>query len=105
MATIIFQRSGGVLGQEIDLLLVFESLPVAEAQLLFKLIDESGFFKTPVHITARLNLDEFQYVISLEIGSTQHTVRISESAMPESLRPLVDELILLSSIGETQPNK
>ena len=105
MATIIFQRSGGVLGQEIDLFLVIESLPAAEAHLLFKLIDESGFFRTPVHIGARPNPDEFQYVISLEIGSTQHTVRASDSTMPESLRPLVDELILLSTIGEPQPSR
>ena len=104
MATIIFQRSGGVLGQEIDLFLVLESLPKAEAQLLFKLIDELGFFSTPVHIGAHPNPDEFQYVISLEIGSTQHTVRTSESNMPESLRPLIEELVLLSSI-ETQPIK
>ena len=102
MATIIFQRSGGESGQEIDLFLVFESLPAAEAQLLFKLIDESEFFRTPVHIGARPDPDEFQYVISLEIGSTQHTVRTSESTMPESLRPLVDELVLLSSI-EIEP--
>jgi len=105
MATIIFQRSGGELGQEIDLFLVFESLPSAEAQLLFKLIDESEFFRTPVHIGTHPDPDEFQYVISLEIGSTQHTVRTSESIMPESLRPLVDELVLLSSIGEPQPSK
>ena len=105
MATIIFQRSGGVLGQEIDLFLVFESLPTAEAQRLFKLIDQSGFFRTPVHIGGRPDPDEFQYVISLEIGSTQHTVRTSDSTMPQSLRPLVDELVLLSSIGETQLDK
>ena len=105
MATIIFQRSGGELGQEIDLFLVFESLPTAEAQLLFKLIDESGFFNTPVHIGTHPDPDEFQYVISLEIGSTQHTVRTTESTMPESLRPLVDKLVLLSSITEPLPNK
>ena len=100
MATIKFQRSGGVLGQEIDLFLVIESLPVAEEHLLFKLIDETGFFKTPTQSSAHPNPDEFQYVISLEIGATQHTVRTNDSTMPESLRPLIDELILLSTIGE-----
>ncbi len=105
MATIVFQRSGGVLGQEIDLFLVIESLPPAEAQVLFKLIDESGFFRIPVHMGRHPGPDEFEYVISLEIGSTQHTVRTSESKMSELLRPLVDELILLSTIGEPQPNK
>ena len=105
MATIIFQRSGGLSGQEIDLFLVIESLPAAEVQTLFKLIDQSGFFRTPIHIGARPNPDEFQYVISLEIGSTQHTVRTSESTMPASLRPLVDELVLLASVEEPAPNK
>jgi hypothetical protein len=105
MATIIFQRSGGVLGQEIDLFVVFESLPAAEAQLLFKLIDESGFFRISAHTGGRPSADEFQYVISLEVGSTQHTVRTNDSTMPESVRALVNELALLSCIGEPEPNQ
>jgi hypothetical protein len=103
MATIIFQRSGGVLGQDIDLFLAFESLPAAQSQLLFRLIEESGFFKIPVQNSVRPDPDEFHYVISVELGSTQHTVRTTESAMPEALRPLVEELVLLSTIGESQP--
>ena len=105
MATIIFKRSGGVLGQEIDVFLVIESMPAAEANNLFKLIDESGFFRIPSQSGDLPNPDEFQYTISLEIGSTQHTIHTTESTMPESLRPLVKELILLSSAGEAQPHK
>ena len=105
MATIIFQRSGGVLGQEIDLFLAIESLPATEAQFLFKLIDESGFFRTQSDSGDPPASEEFQYTISLEIGATQHTVHTTESTMPESLRPLVKELILLSSAGEGQLNK
>lgn len=57
-----------------------------------------------MHIGGRPDPDEFQYVISLEIGSTQHTVRATDATMPESLRPLVEELVLLSSLGEIQPH-
>ena len=104
MATIIFKRLGGVLGQEIDLFLVIESLPATEAQHLLKLIDESNFFTTSVDADVPPNPDEFQYIISMESGSTQHTIRTSETNMPDSLRPLVDELVQLSSI-ETELNK
>lgn len=105
MATIIFQRSGGVLGQDIDLFLVLESLPAAESQLLFQLIEQSQFFKIPVQNSIHPDPDELHYVISVEIGSTQHTVRATNSTMPEALRPMVDELILLSTIGQPQPSK
>jgi hypothetical protein len=40
-----------------------------------------------------------EYVITVKAGHSEHTVRVSDTTMPKSLTPLVNELISLRVAG------
>lgn len=92
MTTIIFDRSGGLVGNEIHLDLDLNSLPENESQYLHKLLYDAEFFNIPENLMAKSTPDEFQYVISVEAGNSSHTVRTCDTTMPKALAPLVKEL-------------
>lgn len=98
MTTITFERSGGVIGNELRLDLELESLADYEAEHLQKLIDEADFFNIPPDLAANVTPDEFQYTITIENEDASHTVRTSDTTMPQTLLPLVKELTLLNAI-------
>ena len=87
------------MGQEISLNLDINSLPAAEAQNLLRLVNKADFFKLPEDLIALSTPDEFQYTITLESGDSRHTVRVSDTSAPESLRMLLEELTILATIG------
>jgi len=95
MTTIKFQRSGGVVGNEIHLDLDLNTLPDDEAQHLIRLISEADFFKIPENPGAQATTDEFQYIITVQAGKSNHTVRVTDTTMPQNLIPLVKELTIL----------
>ena len=98
MTIITFKRNGGFAGNGIDLRLDLNSLPAGEAQQLLQLVEEADFFHIPINtLPSEPITDEFIYTISLEAGSTAvHSVRTSDTTMPEPLRPLVEELSKLA---------
>jgi hypothetical protein len=98
MTTITFERSGGVIGNELRLDLDLESLADYEAEHLQKLMDEADFFNIPSDLAANSTPDEFQYVITVEDEDSSHTVRTSDTTMPRALLPLVKELTMLRAI-------
>ena len=97
MTTIEFKRSGGVIGNAIHLNLDLGSLPEDEVQRLQRLLLESDFFEIPENIAGEITPDEFQYVITVDAGNTSHTVHVSDTTMPETLLPLVEELTMLKA--------
>ena len=99
MAKIIFQRSGGLLGQPIDTTLDLDSLPSGENQQLLHLIQKADFFHIPENLVAPSTTDEFLYTITVQAGATRHRVRVSDTSMPESLRPLISELATLVAVN------
>ncbi len=71
-----------------------KDLAPGEAQKLRQLIEEADFFDSPVKITSRSpQPDRFQYELKLEGDDRQHTVTVSEEAMPQKLKPLVKWLM------------
>lgn len=98
MTTIKFQRSGGVVGNEIHLDLDLNTLPDDEAQHLIRLISDADFFKIPENLGAQATTDEFQYVITVQAGKSNHTVHVTDTTMPLNLIPLVKELTILRVI-------
>lgn len=98
MAKIIFQRSGGLLGQTIDTTLDLDSLPSGESQHLLHLIQKADFFHIPENLVAPSTADEFLYTITVQAGATQHRVRVNDTSMPETLRPLISELKTLVAV-------
>jgi len=99
MAKIMFERSGGFLGQSIDITLDLDTLPSSESRHMLYLIQEADFFNIPENLVARSTTDEFLYTITVEAGATRHRVRVSDTAMPEALRPLINELTALTSLS------
>ncbi len=94
MTMINFTRTGGAMGREISLNTDLESLPGPAAQRLNGLLTESNFFEVPTANNLMPRPDE--YTITVTAGNSMHTVRVTDSTMPESIRPLVEELIELA---------
>ena len=98
MTKITFERSGGLMGQNINLDLDLDTLPASEALNLIHLIQEADFFKLPEDLVATSTPDEFVYTLTVESGSAQHCVRASDTGAPESLRPLLNVLSTLAMV-------
>jgi len=92
MTMINFQRTGGVLGKEIATDFDLNSMPASAAQRLNNLINESNFFEIPTVEDLHVAPDEYQYLITVVAGNSIHTVRVSDTSMPKSIRPIVEEL-------------
>lgn len=96
MTTIHFQRTGGILGREVDADIDLNEIPEEESQELMRLITETNFFKIPQNMVAQAMHDEYEYTVTVEAGNTNHTIQTTDSAAPESLRPLLEKLSALA---------
>ena len=95
MTTITFKRCGGFVGEGLRAEVRLEKLPPRDARIFLRLVEQADFFSIPENLIVKFNPDEFQYTITVEDGSTCHTVRTNDTTMPVSLRPLVEELSAL----------
>ena len=100
MTQIHFERSGGLLGDNISTDLDLAEMPDDEAQNLQNLIMDCDFFNLPQDMAGSSMPDEFHYVISVNAARAEHTVRVSDTKMPEALSPLVAELSRVHEIGK-----
>ena len=100
MTTITFERSGGVVGNDLHLDLDLDTLAEDEAQHLLKLIDEADFFNIPEQSIAQFTPDEFKYKIAVDSAQTSHTVYTSDSTIPKNLLPLAKELTMLKILHQ-----
>ncbi len=71
------------MGQEMAVDFDLNEMPNNIAQRLHNLINASDFFEIPVCIT-------------VVAANSIHTIRTTDTSMPESLRPLVEELTELA---------
>ena len=91
---ISFERSGGFAGITVKTAVDEEDLALDEAQKLRQLVEKADFFNSPGKIMSRSpQPDRFQYELRLEEKGRQHTVTMSEDAMPPKLKPLVNWLM------------
>lgn len=95
MTTITFERTGGIVGNDLHLDLDLNTLPDDEAQHLMKLIDESDFYNIPERTAEQFTTDEYKYTIVVNGEQSSHTVRTSDSSIPKNLLPLTKELTML----------
>jgi hypothetical protein len=88
------ERSGGFAGITMKTAVDKKDLPADEALKLHMLVEEADFFNLPREIMPpSRSRDRFQYKLTVEENGRQHTVRVSEEAMPEKLKPLVKWLM------------
>ena len=96
MTMINFKRTGGIMGKEMSMDFDLGSMPGSIAQRLHGLLTDSDFFEVPVVNNLIARPDEYQYDITVVAGNSIHTVHVSDTSMPGSLRPLVEELTELA---------
>src|SRR5262249_11364550 len=83
-------RGGGLAGMVTRTELSSDALPVEEASRLREMIQQSGLLALPQVITSEeRHPDQLQYELTVEDAGQQRTVRVSESALPESVRSLI----------------
>ena len=95
MTTITFERTGGIVGNDLHLDLDLDNLPEDEAQHLMKLINEADFYNIPERTAQQFTPDEYKYMIAVNDEQASHTVHTSDSSIPRNLLPLTKELTML----------
>ena len=96
MTMINFKRTGGGMDREMAMDFDLDSMPGSIAQRLQNLLTDSNFFDVPIVNDLRAAPDEFQYDITVVAGNSIHTIHVTDTSMPQSVRPLVDELTELA---------
>jgi len=88
-----FERTGGVAGMRLMTTIDSDSISSEDATALRNMIDSASFFELPVKSQkSQSGVDRFQYKVMVEIDARRHTIEIEESAVPASLRPLLNWL-------------
>jgi hypothetical protein len=80
------------MGKELTMDFDLNNMPASEAQRLHNMLNESKFFEIPVVEDLRASPDEYEYVITVVAGNSIHTIHLSDTSMPQSVRPLVEDL-------------
>ncbi|MEH2398166.1 protealysin inhibitor emfourin [Nostoc sp.] len=90
---ISFERTGGFAGITKKTTVDTDTLPPNEAATLSCLVEAADLFRLPEQITSpNPQSDRFQYKLIVEDNGKHHTVTVSESALPGTLRPLIEWL-------------
>jgi hypothetical protein len=90
---ITLERIGGFTGLRMTRVINTEILSPDDANRLQQLVDDADFFHQPEEIVASTpRPDRFEYKLSVEDGSIKHTVTVSEEAMSQTLRLLVERI-------------
>ena len=95
MTMINFKRTGGS-GKEMTMDFDLNSIPQPAANRLQNLLMQSNFFDIPTVNDLTVGPDEHGYTITVVAGNSLHTVHVTDTSMPRSLRPFVEELTELA---------
>jgi hypothetical protein len=95
MTMINFRRTGGS-GKEMTIDFDLAGIPQPASQRLQNLLTESNFFEIPTVNNLKVGPEEHAYSITVVAGNSLHTVHASDTSMPRSLRPFIEELTELA---------
>lgn len=95
MTIITFERSGGVVGNEVYFEVELNSLQPDQASRLMNMVEKADFFNIPSNLSMSATPDEFHYKVTVDNGGEHHIVRATDTTMPKTLQPLVRELTML----------
>ncbi len=88
---ISLERTGGFAGISKRVTVDTNNLAPEEAKQLPCLLETADFFNLPATITTpSKERDRFQYTLTVEDSDRQHTVTVSEAALPATLRSLIE---------------
>lgn len=93
---ILLKRTGGFTGIPLNVAIDTDQRPEEERKTLSALVGAAQFFSLPAKIPSPgRGADRFQYRITVETPQKSHTVEVGESAVPDSLQPLIAHVISL----------
>ncbi|MCL4530132.1 MAG: hypothetical protein M1282_12040 [Chloroflexi bacterium] len=96
-----FVRSGGFAGISLTARVDSEKLAPDEKAALEKKISDASFFDLPGQIKPTPpGADMFEYSLTISSPPRTHTVIVSETVVPDKLRPLLDHLTDLARTGK-----
>jgi hypothetical protein len=102
-------RGGGVAGFATRTEVSTDSLPPEQSRVLEEKVKQSGLRKLPEDAPAATrHPDDLLYEISVEDPAGVHTVRLSDSSTPDSVRSLIEWADSVSQRGpriETRPTE
>ncbi len=88
------ERTGGFAGIRLNTSVDDATLDSGNVKRLHQLVKQADFFHLPEIIApSSPQPDRFQYKVTIVDGVHKHTVTVSETAIPSSLKPLVDWLM------------
>lgn len=94
---IYFERTGGFMGMRIAGSVDTKSLPIEEEMKLRDMLDAANFFELPEAAPeAQEGADQFSYKLVVEDEGREHTVETTDATAPETLRPLLRRLTMLT---------
>ncbi len=94
------ERTGGFAGMRLTKVVDTATLPAEEKNQLRRLVDAADFLRLPTTLMSTSpQPDRFQYRLTLEEDAQQHTVVVSEQAVPGTLRPLIEWLMQMARQG------
>ncbi|HEY9617567.1 MAG TPA: protealysin inhibitor emfourin [Crinalium sp.] len=93
------ERSGGFANIPLSVNINTETLSSDQAAQLHEWIETAQFFDLPSSLVNPMQRDRFQYQITVEEGDRRHSIHVSESEMPENLKPLVRWLTTQATRG------
>lgn len=90
---ISFERTGGFAGLRLSTSFDSQSLGNDDLILLEQEVNQADFFNLPGQMLEHAGgVDRFEYQISIDWNERRHTIVVSEAAISDSLRPLVEHL-------------
>ncbi len=96
-----FVRTGGFAGLRFARTFDTGALPAPQAQKVVQLVQGANFFEMPDPATPEKAVpDSYEYRISVSSSTQTRAVVVSETTMPQQLRPLVDYLVSLIKSGD-----
>lgn len=87
---ITLEQSGGFAGLLITKSIDTKDLSPSEAQQLEALVRESNFFQLTSISEASPQPDRFGYTLTIESEGRAHSIDMSETNLPEKVRPIVE---------------
>ncbi|MBN1680046.1 MAG: hypothetical protein JW966_07120 [Anaerolineae bacterium] len=88
-----FERSGGLMGLRLHVIIDTGTLPEHEALALHDMVETARFFDLPETLdTPAAYPDQFTYRLTIDTEGYTHTVSMTDTAAPPELQPLLRQL-------------
>jgi hypothetical protein len=95
-----FERTGGFAGMQLSTTVETDDLVPRDAELLEAAVEQADVAQLPRRlIAAAPGADRFQYHLIVEQGGERYEVEVSEAAVPDSLRTLIEHLSMFARTG------